>query len=147
MKSDNRSPSPRRAAAVVTLGLCMLAVSSCCTGPDVPMWLDNPPLDDTYLYATGSYVGSLYPEDNRKNALKAGIANLSAQIKTRVKDRLVLKHSGSSQSIERRAELIADNAVQNSQPVAYWVDWDGLVKDGVPGTVYVLVRAPMPSAE
>jgi hypothetical protein len=109
--------------------------------------MDNPPVDDNYLYAVGSYVGAFYPEDNRKHAVKAAIANLGAQMRTRVKDRMVMTSSGGSASVARRAEAIADNAVQNAQPTAYWVDWEGDVDSNAPGTVYVLVRAPMPTPE
>jgi len=128
------------------LALLVLAAAPACSflgGGRIPEWIDNPPADQEYLYAIGSYVGSLYPEDNRRNATKEAIRNLSAQIRTRVKDRLEMTGAGNATMVRRRAEMVAENAVKNAQPMAFWVDREGRVKGGRPGTVYVLVRAPV----
>ena len=126
--------------------LLLLAAAPGCLlrgGGGVPEWIDNPPADRDHLYAIGSYVGSLYPEDNRRNATKEAIRNLSAQIRTRVKDRRTMTGAGNATMVRRRAEMVAENAVRNAQPVAFWVDREGRVEGGREGTVYVLVRAPI----
>lgn len=136
------------AAGMAFLGLCLGCLAGChTTASRIPVWIDRPPVNESYLFAVGSYVGSLYPEDNRKNAQKDAIQNLSAQIKTHVVDRLKITHGGASASMQRQAEMVADNLVENSQVLEWWVDREGLIKDGLPGTVYCLVRAPMENIE
>jgi hypothetical protein len=130
----------RRSLLLAALALCLQA-AGCSSVPD---WIDTPPVNSRYLYAVGSYVGSLYPEDNRKNAEDDARARLARQMKTRVIERLRIRSWSTGASFDRRAELIAEASVKNSETVTFWVDTGGEVVDGVPGTVYVLVRAPMP---
>lgn len=130
-------------------GTTLLWVLLCClagcwtTTSQIPSWIDRPPVDQAYLYAIGTYVGSLYPEDNRKNAHKDAIGRLSWQIRTHVVDRVQVTQGASSSTLKRKTDLNADNLVEISEVLEWWVDQDGQVQSGLPGTVYCLVRAPM----
>ncbi len=124
------------------MGLCLQAVGCSC-GPE---WIDNPPYDDEYLYAVGSYVDSYYPEDNRKNAVKGARIALAKQVHTRVVSKLVDIRGLTWEQAVERAEQETDASVKNSQPVYYWTDEGGCRPNGKTGTVYVLLKAPMPPA-
>ena len=68
------APKARLLAAL----LLSLAAASCASAPPfVPSWIDKPPVEDQYIYATGTFWGSLNPSDNEKNALRAAYTQLS----------------------------------------------------------------------
>ena len=109
-----------------------------------PTWIDAPPSGAGYLYATGSFVGSLYPEDNRRNAIEDAVTNLSRQIEARVRESTVVRSDSHSSNVQRRAEVSTDLEVENWELVASWRDDDGV--RGVRGTEWVLIRTLVPGA-
>ncbi|MBN1444352.1 MAG: LPP20 family lipoprotein [Planctomycetes bacterium] len=108
----------------------------------MPGWVWSVPYDEQYLYGRGTYAHSLYPEDNEKNAREEALTSLARQIRTHVKDLLVMRGTSDSASMDRLTRLVADNVIEGAQHVETWTDWDGVVRvDGHDhGRVWVLVR-------
>jgi hypothetical protein len=130
--------------------IVLLAAAASCTstgepeeaavddGP--PDWIDTLPVDDGFIYQHGFYIGSLYPEDNLKNALEAGRAQIAQSLKIRVESTRVVRTHNDTQTFRGQERITADSEIRNIEHVATWTDHHGL--RGPPGQVWVLLRAP-----
>lgn len=121
---------------------CSLGPTAEAPGYEAPAWIDKPPVDSTYLYAVGTYWGSLNPADNEKNAIADATTRLAQAIRTRVQSLQSVKSDEGSVSAQGTALLEADGQVQNAQHLETWRDVDGL--RGRSGSVWVLLRVERP---
>ena len=128
--------------ALGLLSLCTASLLCSCGGPSVrdkPAWIDQPPYDDDNLYAVGSFVGSLDPNDNYKNAIKDAARALARAFKTQVSSDVVLRRRNTSTRLDERTRSMTDTLLQQMEHVATWVDVEGAYSQR--HTVWVLVRA------
>ncbi len=129
------------ACGVITA--CVCGTTGCSTGPsyrEAPTWLHTLPLDDVYLYAVGSYVGSLDPNDNHENALKAAASRLAAAFRTHIISTSEVRTTMTTTRLREFTEAATATLLRQMEHLATWVDVEGEYSRH--STVWVLVRAP-----
>jgi hypothetical protein len=142
-----RSPLPTILTAGV-LGLA-LQLTGCGAGParrdlddrPVPVWIHKLPLEENYIYESGSYFGSLNPNDNEKNAVKTAMTRLAHAVESRVHSRVRVRASQGDTLAQHHADVTSEVVLRNAQHLESWTDVEGRV--GQRGTVWVLVRVPV----
>lgn len=122
----------------------LLAAASCASAPSfVPSWIDKPPVDDKYVYATGTFWGSLNPNDNEKNALRAAYTQLSYALESQVRSLGTVRDYGSERTGTSFSTVVSEAVVKNAQHLETWRDTEGV--RGHTSGVWVLVRIEKPA--
>lgn len=127
----------------ISLAFALLAPAACIASVyDTPEWVSAPPVDADYLYAIGSYIGSLHPEDDLAHAIDAARGMLSKNISSRVRNETVVKENEHSSRMKSETTVNADFVLKNSELIQSWTDSRG--HTGRAGTVWVLMRIAKP---
>ena len=127
----------------ISLALALLAPVACVASVyDPPEWISTPPVDADYLYAIGSYIGSLHPEDNLAHSIDEARGMLSKNISSRVRNETVVRENEHSSRMKSETTVNADFVLKNSELLQSWTDYQG--NTGRPGTVWVLMRIAKP---
>lgn len=130
----------------ISLALALLAPVACvaCVASvyDPPEWVSTPPVDADYLYAIGSYIGSLHPEDDLAHAIDAARGMLSKNISSRVTNETTVRENEHTSRMKSETTVNADFVLKNSELLQSWTDYQG--NTGRRGTVWVLMRIAKP---
>jgi hypothetical protein len=125
--------------AAAALVLCLPGCAST-SAESAPGWIDQPPLDDEYLYAIGAYHGALYPENNYVHAMTRAREEIAKNMQSRVQGSSVLKQSMTQTRWKSEVLVDADEVLEMAEVVDNWVDTRGAHSRR--GTVWVLMRMP-----
>jgi hypothetical protein len=101
-------------------------------------------VDERYIYATGTFWGSLNPSDNEKNALRAAYAQLSHALESQVRSLGTVRDYGSERTGTSFTTVISEAVVKNAEHIETWRDTEGV--RGHKSSVWVLVRIEKPSS-
>ena len=132
------------ARRLAVLALSLAAASCASVPPFVPSWIDKPPVDERYIYATGTFWGSLNPNDNEKNALRAAYTQLSYALESQVRSLGTVRDYGSERTGTSFSTVISDAVVKNAEHIETWRDTEGV--RGHRSSVWVLVRIEKPKS-
>jgi hypothetical protein len=133
--------SPAKRIGPLLLGACAL-LGCASTTYDPPAWINDPPIEDGFIYGIGSYVGALHPEDNQGYAVEQARGMLSRNLSSRVVNSVVVRETNAESSLSSDTLVSSEYVLKNSELVSSWVDYGGTT--GRRGTVWVLMRIGRP---